>query len=65
MDFSDPPAYFDTDSDLSLIHILIRPIAQLMGAKGILLDQCVLYGRIVILAVPGFILQMEFQSRCV
>ena len=41
---------------------LIRPIAQLMGAKGILLDQCVLYGRIVILAVPGFILQMEFQS---
>ena len=41
---------------------LIRPIAQLMGAKGILLDQCVLYGRIVILAVPCFILQMEFQS---
>ncbi|MDO4453499.1 MAG: MATE family efflux transporter [Eubacteriales bacterium] len=41
---------------------LIRPIAQLMGAEGILLDQCVLYGRIVILAVPGFILQMEFQS---
>ncbi len=45
-----------------LSFFLIRPIAQLMGAEGILLDQCVLYGRIVILAVPGFILQMEFQS---
>lgn len=45
-----------------LSFFLIRPIAQLMGAEGILLDQCVLYGRIVILAIPGFILQMEFQS---
>lgn len=45
-----------------LSFFLIRPIAQLMGAEGILLDQCVLYGRIVILAVPSFILQMEFQS---
>ncbi len=42
--------------------IFIRPIAELLGAEGTLLDNCVLYGRIIILANPAFILQMAFQS---
>lgn len=40
----------------------IRPIAVLLGAEGEMLEQCVLYGRIILLALPAFVLQMEFQS---
>lgn len=40
----------------------IRPIVVLLGAEGEMLEQCVLYGRIILLALPAFILQMEFQS---
>lgn len=42
--------------------IFIRPIAALLGAEGSLLDDCVLYGRVILLALPANILQMEFQS---
>lgn len=42
--------------------IVIRPIAVLLGAEGSLLDDCVLYGRVILLALPANILQMEFQS---
>ncbi len=42
--------------------IFIRPIAALLGAEGTMLDDCVIYGRIILLALPSFILQMEFQS---
>jgi len=42
--------------------LLIRPIARLMGAEGEMLDNCVLYGRIILCALPAFVLQMEFQS---
>lgn len=42
--------------------ISVRPIASLLGADGQLLEDCVTYGRIIILAIPAFILQMEFQS---
>ncbi len=42
--------------------IFIRPIASLMGAEGELLDNCVLYGRIILAALPFFMLQMEFQA---
>lgn len=41
--------------------LFLRPIASLMGAEGRLLDDCVLYGRINLLALPFFILQYEFQ----
>ncbi|MGN0747176.1 MAG: MATE family efflux transporter [Aristaeellaceae bacterium] len=41
---------------------LIRPIAAWLGAEGALLDQCVLYGRIVLAALPAYMLQFEFQS---
>ena len=42
--------------------IFIRPIAALLGAEGAMLDDCVLYGRIILAALPFFMLQMEFQS---
>lgn len=42
--------------------LLIRPIARLMGAEGEMLENCVLYGRIILCALPAYILQMEFQS---
>ena len=42
--------------------IFIRPVAALLGAERAMLDDCVLYGRIILAALPAFILQMEFQS---
>lgn len=42
--------------------IFIRPIAMLLGAEGSLLENCGLYARIVLLALPFFILQVMFQS---
>lgn len=41
---------------------LLRPIARLMGAEGQLLEDSILYGRIILPALPFFILQYEFQS---
>ena len=40
----------------------IRPIAGWLGAKGELLENCILYGRIVLLALPFLVLQFLFQS---
>lgn len=42
--------------------ICIRPVAALLGAEGEMLDNCVLYGRIILAAIPAFMLQQEFQS---
>ena len=48
---------------LATIAILfLRPIAELLGAEGALLENCVLYGRIILLALPAQMLQFEFQS---
>lgn len=48
---------------LAIIGFLcIRPLAKLLGAKETMQDDCVLYGRIIFLALPAFVLQMEFQS---
>lgn len=48
---------------LALLGIFfIRPVASLLGAKGEMLDNCVLYGRIILIALPAYILQFEFQS---
>ena len=41
--------------------IFLRPIAVLLGAQGELLENCVIYGRIILLAIPAYILQYEFQ----
>lgn len=40
----------------------IRPIAAMLGAEGMLLENCVLYGRIILAALPAFMMQQEFQS---
>lgn len=40
---------------------LLRPLASLMGADGKLLEDSILYGRIILPALPFFILQYEFQ----
>jgi len=42
--------------------IFIRPLAVWLGAEGQLLEDCVLYGKIILVALPFYILQMEFQS---
>ena len=42
--------------------VFLRPLAVLMGAEGEMLDNCVLYGRILLLSLPFFMLQFEFQS---
>lgn len=48
---------------IAVVGILtIRPVAELLGAEGVLLDNCVLYGRIILVAMPAFMLQMEFQT---
>ena len=40
---------------------LLPAIARLLGAEGEMLSNCVLYGRIVLLALPFYLLQYEFQ----
>ena len=45
--------------------IYIRPISILLGATGDLIDNCVLYARILLLALPFNILQFLFQSFAV
>ena len=42
--------------------LFIRPIASLPGAEGVMLDHCVTYGRIILVALPAYMLQYEFQS---
>ena len=42
--------------------IFVGPISRLLGATGELLQCCIEYGRIVILAMPFFMLQNLFQS---
>jgi len=42
--------------------IFVRPIAIMLGAEGELIENCVVYGRIILAALPFFILQMMFQS---
>lgn len=42
--------------------VLMRPISIMLGAHGALLDNCIIYGQILCLSVPFFVLQFEFQS---
>lgn len=42
--------------------IFIGPLASLMGAEGEMLDNCVTYARILLISLPFFMLQFEFQS---
>ncbi|MBE6666444.1 MAG: MATE family efflux transporter [Ruminococcaceae bacterium] len=42
--------------------VFLRPIAVLLGAEGEILENCVLYGKIILLALPFLVLQFLFQS---
>lgn len=41
--------------------VFLRPLASLMGAKDRLLEDSVIYGRIILIALPFYVLQFEFQ----
>lgn len=41
--------------------VFLRPLASLMGANGQLLEDSIVYGRIILLALPFYVLQYEFQ----
>lgn len=45
-----------------LSFIFIRPIGALLGADAQMLDDCVTYSRIIIAALPLYMLQFEFQT---
>lgn len=42
--------------------IFLEPVSVLLGAEGEMVGNCVRYGRIILLALPFFVLQLEFQS---
>ena len=44
-----------------LAIIFLRPIISSLGAQGQLLEDSITYGRIILLSVPAFVLQSEFQ----
>ena len=45
---------------ISVVGILIlRPVASALGAQGQLLDDCVTYGSVILLALPAYILQLD------
>lgn len=45
-----------------LSFVLMEDIASALGAEGQMLSDCVLYGRIIVAALPFLMLQFEFQS---
>ncbi|MBO7415643.1 MAG: MATE family efflux transporter [Bacteroidaceae bacterium] len=45
-----------------LFLIFIRPVCTLLGATGEMLEYSVRYGRIVLLTMPFYMMQMAFQS---
>lgn len=48
---------------LAVLGILFaRPIAHLLGAQGAMLENAVLYARIILCALPFYVLQLLFQS---
>ena len=47
---------------LSILGIIFLPqIASLLGAEGEVLTDCILYGKIILMSLPFYILQYEFQ----
>ncbi|MCI8453787.1 MAG: MATE family efflux transporter [Lachnospiraceae bacterium] len=48
---------------LSVLGIVFMPeISRALGAEGELLQNCIIYGRILFAALPGFVLQCAFQN---
>ena len=46
----------------AISFMLMPRIAAALGAEGNMLEYCILYGRIILVALPFFMLQFEFQS---
>ena len=44
---------------------VMEPIARLLGANDEMLGLCVVYGRIIMISLPFYVLQYVFQSFCV
>lgn len=44
---------------------VLRPVVALLGAEGELLENSILYARVVIIGIPALFLQYEFQSLLV
>ena len=48
---------------LALVGVLtVRPVAAMLGAEGQMLEDCVLYGIVLSISLPAFLLQNEFQG---
>ena len=45
-----------------LVSLCLPWLLRALGAKGRLLDDCVLYGKIILCALPAQMLQFEFQN---
>ena len=45
--------------------LLLRPLAVALGAEGIMLQDCITYGTVLLFAIPAYVLQYEFQCLCV
>lgn len=41
--------------------LALRPLAAALGAQGQMLEDCVTYGRVLLPAIPAYLLQYEFQ----
>ena len=41
---------------------VVGPIAELLGARGEMLELCIVYARIILAALPFFMLQIAFQA---
>ena len=54
---------FGLGLSLSLLgFFILKPVSAWLGAEGELLENCVTYGRFLLISLPFFILQLEFQS---
>ena len=43
-------------------ELLLPYVVQMMGAEGAIFENCILYGRILLLTMPAFMLQYLFQT---
>lgn len=43
-------------------QLVLRPVSAAFGAEGEMIENCVIYGRIILLALTAFMLQNVFQS---
>ena len=48
-----------------LAWVFLPDVSRLLGAEGEMLENCVLYGRIILLALPALNLEFAFSSFCV